>query len=165
MGEIVKFVRCRPDAKVPTRAHIGIPGDVGFDLYSVEYTKILPLQRVLICTGIRLQMPDGMYCHIEDKSGLASKNGLHVLGGQIDTIYRGEIKVILFNSTFNIQDIIDVIQPNAYTSMFGSRSSYTVEPGQKIAQIIFSPYFIPEFVEVDELEETERNENGFGSSG
>lgn len=157
----VKFVKCHPDAKIPHRAY---EGDCGWDLFSTEYITILPFGYALISTGIKLQMPKGVYGRISSRSGLAVKHGIEVGAGIIDEGYTNEIKVLLRNFNFNLQSLVDYLQPNAYNSLFGFKQTYVVKPGDKIAQIIFSPYFAPKLVEVNELEETERDTKGFGSS-
>lgn len=117
----------------------------GYDLYSVESGLIKPKERLLIKTGIVLEIPSGYYGRIAPRSGLAFKHGIDVMAGVIDSDYRGEIGVILYN-TDNINDFI-------------------FEIGDKIAQIIFEKYYDFDIVESKELDKTQRGNGGFGSTG
>ena len=119
-------------------------GDAGHDLFSNQPALIPPFERVTISTGVSMEIPNGVVGFIWPRSGLASLMGLDVFGGVVDSSYRGEIKVILFNSTD--QDIY-------------------LESGCKIAQIVFQEYLTYDFEEVESLTDTERGESGFGSSG
>lgn len=130
------------NAKIPTRAN---PNDAGADLYSIESLVIPPLSRGIVKTGIVLEIPESYYGRIAPRSGLAAKYGIDVLAGVIDSSYRGEIGVVLFNSD--------------------SSNSFTVNMGDRIAQLIIESHYNPVFVEVLELTETNRGEGGFGSSG
>lgn len=120
----------------------------GMDLYACvnEPVKIKPFQRVLIPTGISIELPEGFEAQIRPRSGLALKYGITVLNtpGTIDADYRGEIGVILIN--------------------FG-QEDFTVERGMRIAQMVVSPVVQAEIVEVEELVETQRGNGGFGSTG
>lgn len=131
-------------AKCPTQAH---SEDAGYDLYAAinEDYVIPPCGKNTIPVGIALAIPKGWYGRIAGRSGLASKYGINVLGGVVDSGYRGEISVILHN-----------------TDNF---CSFTVTPGMKIAQMIIEKHLSAEFVLVDDLDLTERAENGFGSTG
>ncbi len=132
--------RLSPFAKLPTRAH---NGDAGLDLYSAENYTLFPGDIAGIKTGIRMQIPAGFVGLVWDKSGLA-KIGLHTLGGVIDSGFRGEIIILVKNLS---HDIINI-------SM-----------GQKIAQILIQKIETPEIIEDEIEDETERGNNGFGSSG
>ena len=133
--------RLHPEAELPKRMR---PGDAGFDLYSIEEVTLQPGERKVVPTGIALALPIGWVGLIRDRSGLAAKNGIHVLAGVIDPNYRGEVKVVLYNT--------------------GSEP-VSLPKGSRIAQLLVVPYFSGSVVEVDELPETERGEAGFGSSG
>jgi dUTP pyrophosphatase len=140
---IVKFNRTASEARPPRRSN---PSDAGADLFSTESCMIHPLERKTIPTGIRLEIPDGYYGRIAPRSGLAAKNGIDVLAGVVDSGYRGEINVVLYNTD--------------------KSNTFFVEPGDRIAQIIIERHYNMEFVEVvDELSDTSRGEGGFGSSG
>jgi len=129
------------NARVPS---LGSSGAAGFDICSTDRVEILPLHRILVSTGISIKLPVGVYGRIAPRSGLAVKNGIHVGAGVIDRDYRGEIKVLLFNL---------------------SSESFTVNPGDRIAQLICEHYETPPIKVVDELDSTERGEGGFGSTG
>ena len=123
--------------------------DSGFDLRANESAKIAPFERKLISTGIHLDVPPRSEVQIRPKSGLALKKGLTVLNtpGTIDEGYTGEIKVILIN--------MDSI-------------TQTIEKGDKIAQAVLCPVIQGRDIElkrVDKINEKDRNENGFGSTG
>ncbi len=111
-----------------------------------ETVLLRPLQRVLIPTGITVEIPHGYEGQIRPRSGLASKYGITVLNspGTIDADYRGEIQVILINL---------------------SNEDYIVQNGERIAQFVLAKYERIEWQEVSELEESDRGEKGFGSSG
>jgi dUTP pyrophosphatase len=123
--------------------------DSGFDLYSNEEIILPSLGRALVPTGIRFNVPENYEIQVRSKSGLAINRGLMVLNspGTIDQGYTGEIKVILFNASAEEQKI---------------------EKGMKVAQAVISSCISGKFVnlvEVDEIKEKDRNENGFGSTG
>lgn len=111
-----------------------------------ETVLLRPFQRVLIPTGITIAIPDGYEGQIRPRSGLAIKYGITVLNspGTIDADYRGEIQVILINL---------------------SNEDYIVQNGERIAQLVLAKYERIEWQEVSELEESDRGEKGFGSSG
>lgn len=121
------------------------PGAAGHDIYSDEDITILPGERKLISTGISMVINCGFYGHICDRSGMAYKHGAHVMAGTIDESYRGEIKVVLLNTD--------------------KEKSIEIKRGDRVAQMIFKRYYAPDFELVNELEQTERGEKGFGSSG
>jgi dUTP pyrophosphatase len=129
------------NAKVPTRANIN---DAGFDLYSVLDTVIPPKQRKTVRTGIAIQMPEHFAGLIWPRSGLSVKQGIDVLAGVVDSGYRGEIMVCLYNTSDEVVGI---------------------NTGDRIAQIIFQE--VPRVsMEVHEtLGSSQRGDNGFGSSG
>ncbi|MEK7181987.1 MAG: dUTP diphosphatase [Patescibacteria group bacterium] len=130
-----------PEAKIPSRAH---HDDAGLDLFSAKEYSLLPGQREAISTGIALAIPTGFVGLIWDKSGIAAKTGVKSMGGVIDAQYRGEITVIATN--------------------LGSEV-YVVEKGAKIAQLLIQKVELPEICETEELDDTLRSENGFGSTG
>ena len=139
----IKFLD--PGAKLPT---YGSGCSAGADLYAClnETVSIAPGQAFLIHTGIALEIPEGCAGLIFARSGLAAKKGLAPSNkvGVIDPDYRGEIMVSLFNHSKEIQ---------------------TVEPGERIAQLVITPYITADWNVVDELEDTQRGEGGFGSTG
>lgn len=118
--------------------------DAGFDLYSIEDVTLNPFERFQIKTGISMQIPKGYVGLIWDKSGISHKAGMKTLGGVIDSGYRGEVMVGIVNLSNEI---------------------YTFKKGEKVAQMIIQKKETCNIVEVKELEETDRGEKGFGSSG
>lgn len=140
---MIKVKKVHKDAKIPTRANLS---DAGADLYSVDAMTIPPLSRALVNTGIVIEMPDNnIYGRIAPRSGLAFKNGVDVLAGVIDPGYRGTIGVVLYNTD--------------------KENAFTINIGDRIAQIIFETYHPLSFDCADSLSETTRSNNGFGSSG
>jgi len=137
----LKMKKLDKQAILPKREH---EGDAGLDLYSIMNLEIAPNERVKIGTGIAMSLPLNYVGLLWDKSGLASKEGLKVLGGVIDAGYRGEIIVAIINL---------------------SENKYKVEKGQKIAQLLIQKVELPEVCEVSELEDTKRGFGGFGSTG
>jgi len=135
--------KVHPDAKVPAYAH---EGDSGMDLFSVEDAEIGPGETKVVKTGLQVSMPKGFEAQVRPKSGLAAKFGVTVLNtpGTVDSGYRGEIMVILAN--------------------FG-KEAYNVEKGKKIAQMVIARVEEAKVEEVETLNETARNEGGFGSTG
>ena len=111
-----------------------------------EAITLQPMERKLIPTGLYIELPVGFEAQIRPRSGLALKRGLTVLNtpGTIDADYRGEVGVILINLSGEPQ---------------------TIEPGERICQMVIAKHETPEVVEVEELSETERGEGGFGHSG
>ena len=129
---------------IPTYAHAG---DAGADLRSAESVTIQPGDRALIGTGVSIAIPQGYAAFVVPRSGLAAKHGITVLNtpGTVDAGYRGEVKVTLLNTDLN--------------------KAFTVEPGDRIAQVIIMPVARAEFVPVDSLPQSERGAGGFGSTG
>ena len=140
----IRVKRLDPELPLPQRAH---RGDAGADLYAAETVTLEPGERALISTGIAIALPLGMVGLIHPRSGLAAKHGLSIVNtpGTVDADYRGEIKVCLIN-----QD---------------PREAFTVERGMRIAQLVVQRVELPGFVEVEELDATERGAGGYGSTG
>lgn len=137
----LKIKKLHPNAKLPTYAH---SGDAGFDLYAIESVIIPVGARILIGTGLAMEIPDGFVGLIWDKSGLSMVHGLKNLGGVIDAGYRGEIKVGVVNL---------------------SKEDYTIIAGHKVAQMLIQKVERAEIKEVVELHGTLRGHGGFGSTG
>lgn len=129
----LNVTKLNPAAVLPVRASAGA---AGYDLVSVDSYVVLPGRRVVVATGITIQLPPGTYGRIAPRSGLAVKHGLDTLAGVIDPDYTGEIKVVLQN--------LDVNQP------------FVIRPGYRIAQLILEQCVTPEVVET---------EASFGSTG
>lgn len=139
----VKFKKLSPTAKTPTKAYLQ---DAGFDLYSDGNYTIPPAGKAGISTGIALELPDCTEAQIRPRSGIAIKDFVTVLNspGTVDSTYRGEIVVLLAN--------------------FGSRD-FVVKKGMKIAQLVIGVLPTIQLVESDTLSESDRGDNGFGSTG
>lgn len=124
------------------------PASSGMDLYALldDPVTLRPLERALVPTGLRLAIPEGYEAQVRPRSGLANQHGITVLNtpGTIDADYRGEVKVLLVNL---------------------SNASFTVEPGDRIAQLVIQPVARALLQEVERLPETERGKGGFGSTG
>lgn len=134
-------IKLDKDAIMPTRAH---DTDAGLDLYTREPVMIFPGKSELFNTGVHIQLPHGYYGKIESKSGLNVKYDVVACGGVIDEGYTGSIIVKLYN--------------------FGHKA-YAFCSGDKIAQLIIQPYAAPDLELVEKLDESERGDKGFGSSG
>lgn len=111
-----------------------------------EPAELAPLQRMMVPTGLYIALPEGTEAQIRPRSGLAAKHGITVLNspGTIDADYRGEIKVILVNL---------------------SDTSFTINPGERIAQMVIAHYEKAEWEETEVLDSTGRGDGGFGSTG
>lgn len=134
------------DAVIPTR---GSEKAAGYDLYAcgLDHAALLfPHHTVMIGTGLAMEIPDGYYGLLCARSGLASKKGLRPANcvGIIDSDYRGEIKIALHNDSENAHQVFN---------------------GERIGQIVITPYLNVEFEEVEALADTQRGEGGFGSTG
>lgn len=141
----LEIKKVRENAKIPTR---GTSGAAGFDLYAC-ITEPLTLKKgdtALIPTGIAIAVPEGYAAFIHSRSGLSIKRGICLLNsvGVIDSDYRGEICVGVIKAT---------------------DEPYTIEPNERIAQMVIKPVETPELIETDELDSTARGEGGFGSTG
>lgn len=141
----VPVKKLRPNAKVPT---YGSEFAAGADLYACldGPVTIAPHETAWIPTGIAMEIPVGYVGLIYARSGLASKRDLAPANkvGVIDSDYRGELTITLHNH---------------------GTASQTVEPGERVAQLVLTPYLTAQFFETDALSGTERGENGFGSTG
>ena len=128
-------------AYLPEKAH---RADAGYDLRTPERVVLRRHDRICIDTGVHMQIPDGWYGQLFSKSGLNAKHDIVSLGGTIDSSYTGSIVVKLYNL---------------------GEEDYVFEAGDKIVQIVLMPCGNFYMTQVDELEETERGDNGFGSTG
>ena len=138
-------LRLDPDLPLPAYAR---SGDAGVDLVAREDVTLAPAGgRALVPTGIAIALPDGYAGFVQPRSGLAFKHGVTCLNspGLIDSGYRGELKVCLINH--------DPIEP------------FDVKRGERIAQLVIQAVEQVDFVEVEVLDESERGDKGFGSSG
>lgn len=139
------------EAKMPTRSNLS---DAGWDLYSTEDVVITGGQRRVVKTGVSLQIPDEWVGLIWPRSGLSVKKGIDVLAGVIDSGYRGEIMVCLYNTNMQLKLFADDDDPIV-----------TIKKGDRIGQILFQRVPDVHLVEVDYLSDSDRGEKGFGSSG
>lgn len=139
--------------RIVNKSRNDLPGysteySAGMDIRSNNDEEIIlqPLQRVLVPTGLYIELPEGFEAQIRPRSGLAVKHGISVLNtpGTIDADYRGEIKVILVNL---------------------SNESYNIAPGERICQMVISKHEKVKWKKVDVLNETTRGEGGFGHTG
>jgi len=154
----IKYSKLHAEGKEPFRAN---ESDAGYDLFSTEYVMLEPFQRKLVSTGVNIEIPQGFYGRIAPRSGLACKKGIDVMAGVIDSGYRGEVKVLLINLNFEGYNL----QPNAFEAMFGSANKIEIRPGDRIAQLIIEKCHTVEWKPMEILEESQRGEQGFGSSG
>lgn len=139
----LKFKRIHPDSVLPAYAH---PSDAGMDIRSVADMTVPARGRALVPTGLVVLLPPLYEAQVRPRSGLALKHGITVLNtpGTIDSGYRGEIGVILFNSS-------DV--------------DFQVKKGDRVAQVVIAPVTQPVIEEAQEIDETDRGAGGFGSTG
>lgn len=148
MKKVVLKVKRLPHAEGIPLPSYATPHSSGLDLRAAisEPVKIKPFERVVIPTGLIIEIPEGYEGQVRPRSGLALKKGITVLNspGTIDSDYRGEVKVILINL---------------------GNEEVVIERGDRIAQLVISPVQRVEVVEVEELTETIRGEGGFGSTG
>ncbi|MFQ5967892.1 MAG: dUTP diphosphatase [Acidimicrobiia bacterium] len=139
----ISFTRLDKELPPPARAH---PGDGGVDLSAREAARLAPGERAVVPTGLAVAIPPAFAGLVVPRSGLAAHSGIGVVNspGLVDSGYRGEIKVILIN--------------------LGSEE-VKIERGDRIAQLVVVPVDLAEFVETDELPNTGRGADGFGSTG
>ena len=137
----LKVKRIDKRAKIPVYQ---TAGSSGFDLCSMEERIVQPLSHVFIRLGLSFEIPEGYELQVRGRSGLARKKGVLVHTGTVDSDYRGEIGCILFN--------------------LGTQN-FPIRFGDRICQGVIAPVEQVEFTEEDELNETERNNSGFGSTG
>jgi dUTP pyrophosphatase len=121
-------------------------GSAGCDLMSTDNVVIPSGSRLVVGTGLKMEIPSGFAAQVCSRSGLAAKSGIQVLNapGLVDNDYRGEVKVILYNS---------------------GREDFIVKKGDRIAQLMFFPIFQAIFQKAKTVSETDRGEGGFGSTG
>ena len=133
-------VKLDPGAYMPERAH---PADAGLDLRSPVNEFVPSFGSAIIDTGVHVEIPEGYVGMLKSKSGLNVKHGL-TSEGVIDSGYTGSVVVKLYNH---------------------SSKEYRVQKGDKISQLVIMPIFTPQLEIVSRLEETDRGDNGFGSTG
>ena len=129
-----------PGANIPVRAH---KNDAGLDLYATKGGLIFPFSRKAFDTGVHVAIPEGFVGLLTSKSGLMDKQGI-TSRGTIDSEYTGSIRAVLFNHSWKF---------------------IRIKPNQKITQLVILPIITPDPEIVDGLEDTERGNGGFGSTG
>jgi dUTP pyrophosphatase len=140
----LRFRRLSEAARPPAQAH---EGDAGYDLHAAEAATIGPGERASVGTGIAVGIPDGQAGLVLPRSGLAARHGISVVNapGLIDSGYRGELRVLLLNTDTD--------------------EAFSVQPGDRIAQLLLVAVEPHDLLEVEELDETVRGAGGFGSTG
>ena len=136
-----KVKKLNKDAKIPTHGH---PGDAGMDFYALQDVVFLPGKQERVPTGIAVEIPEGYVGLIWDKSGISFNLGLKIMGGVIDSSYRGEIIMNLLNT---------------------GDKKVVLEKGHKIAQMLIQKFEHCDILEVGELSETIRGDGREGSTG
>jgi dUTP pyrophosphatase len=161
----VKIKRLK-DVELPKYAK---PGDAGFDLVAAEDVIIGPGETRIVPTGLAFEIPPGYELQIRPRSGISARTKLRVILGTIDSGYRDGIGIIVENTAthsdfndFTVSglngDVIDTKYPV-------NEEARIVQKGDRIAQGVIAPVETAHFVEVDELSESRRGKNGFGSTG
>ena len=137
---MLSVVRLTEDAVLPVRA---TSGSAGYDLASACDTVVPAHGKALVKTGLMMTIPDGTYGRIAPRSSLAWKHHIDVGAGVIDSDYRGEVGVVLFNH---------------------AATEYRVRKGERVAQLIVERIMLPDVLEVETLDDTKRGGGGFGST-
>lgn len=161
----IPFVKCHPDAKMPEYAH---PDDSGMDIYAVDDYVIHPGETKLIPTGIKVAVPNGYEIQIRPKSGRALKTKMRIANsiGTVDAGFRGELQVIIENIESPIKDITYDFDDNGrpiITSILRG-SDMTIGKGEKFAQLVLMEVPKAVLFQVENLDDTERGNGGFGST-
>ena len=140
---VIKVKRLVEGSQLPKQAR---EGDAAFDLHSVVEYTLQPGESYGVPTGIALEIPKGYEGQVRPRSGLALKSGITITNspGTIDSGYRGEVKIIIHNL---------------------GRDTFRIEKGMRIAQLAIRPVPEVRFIEVEEIEESDRGTGGFGSTG
>lgn len=137
----LKVKKINPEIKLPSYAK---PGDAGMDIFVAENVTINPGESMGIKSGLAFEVPEGCVGLLWDKSGLSIKHGIKILGGVLDSGFRGEVVVGVINL---------------------GKEPYTFEKGHKLTQLLIQPIINVDIEEVESLSETERGEGGLGSTG
>jgi dUTP pyrophosphatase len=137
----IKVKKLRDDAKLPTHGH---PGDAGMDFYAIEDVVFASGKQERVHTGVAIEIPEGCVGLIWDKSSVSFNMGLKIMGGVIDSGFRGELVMSLINT---------------------SDKEVVLEKGHKIAQMIIQKFEHCDILEVDEISETIRGDGREGSTG
>jgi dUTP pyrophosphatase len=137
----LKVKKINPEAKLPMYAKVG---DAGMDLFVTEEIILLPGQIAGIKSGLAFEVPDGFVGLLWDKSGLSIKHGIKILGGVLDSGYRGEVVIGVINL---------------------GKEPYTFEKGHKLTQLLIQPILSVEVEEAETLSDSKRGVGGLGSTG
>jgi dUTP pyrophosphatase len=140
----IEFKLLHELAQAPKYAH---DGDAGADLVCIEDVTLAPGERLLVPTGIAIALPAGYVGLVHPRSGLANKHGIGIVNtpGTIDAGYRGELKICLIN--------------------LDTTETVNLPAGSRIAQLVIQEVTTANFIQVDDLDDTERSDKGFGSTG
>lgn len=162
----IPFVKCHPDARMPEYAH---SDDSGMDVFALDNYTIYPGETKLIPTGIKMAVPNGYEIQVRPKSGRALKSKMRIANapGTVDASYRGELCVIIDNIEPPIKDITYDFDDNGHpiiTSILRG-SDMIIGKGEKFAQLVLMEVPKAVLFQVENLDDTERAEGGFGSSG
>lgn len=176
----VKIKRLNESVEIPRYAK---PGDAGFDLVAAEDVIIQPDETKVISTGLAFEIPPGYELQVRPRSGVSRKTKLRVILGTVDSGYRGEVGVMVDNISDPDYMIISdkyelylsgcehslLFDINGETVWDNSKhypnGTYIIRKGERIAQGVIAPVETAYFAEVDELSDSERGNNGFGSTG
>lgn len=137
----LKVKKLTPDAILPSYAHTW---DAGMDMYANETVTLKPGEIGKIKSGVSMEIPEGYVGLYWDKSGLSNNHGIKIMGGVVDSCYRGELVLGVIN--------------------LGNKE-YTFEKGNKVLQMLIQKVEHMEITEADELSDTDRGDKGFGSTG
>lgn len=161
--------RLVPHAIIPT---YGRDGDAGFDFYASEDVYIKPGETVIIPTGIAFQLEAGFEIQIRPRSGVSAKHKLRIPNapGTVDTGYRGEVGIIVENLTYEGEGHETQVRTingdkHGTGTEYHQKGTYLIRRGDRIAQGVLNEVPMAIFEEVDEVEDSERGGNGFGSTG
>lgn len=145
----LRFKKLHSDAITPTRAN---PTDSGMDLYALEEVYLKPGETKLIKTGIAFEIPLGYEIQVRPRSGMSLKTKFRIANapGTVDQSYRGDISIIGVNTGNPLAASDGIIE---------------IKKGERIAQAVLCPVIIAELEEIEQLEQTKRGEDGFGSTG
>lgn len=162
----VPFVKCHPNTRMPEYAH---PDDSGMDVFALDDYTIHPGETKLIPTGIKMAVPNGYEIQVRPKSGRALKSKMRIANapGTVDASYRGELCVIIDNIEPPIKDITYDFDDNGrpiITSILRG-NDMIIGKGEKFAQLVLMEVPKAVLFQVESLDDTERAEGGFGSSG
>lgn len=164
---IIKFKKLSNTAITPTKGHYN---DAGFDLYADEDVVLAYGETRVIATNIALELPDGFMADVRPRSGLTSKTALRVQYGTVDAGYRGNIGIICDNvdNLYKVKTIdnkLHAIITGDPDAILTYNTAIEIKRGDKIAQLVIQRIPDIELIEAEELTDSGRGENGFGSTG